>query len=303
MLRSRFFLAGISALLIGWSGCGPSAPATRAPAPEVAPAPAAAAPAAPACRFFHRYEGKTGPVYLLGTVHLSVSAKEDLPPVIWQTFLGAKKLVLELDPTAVSVLGMMAQAMDPNQQPLDEQLGPERWAKLTSLVALPAGALKKMKPAFVQMMLSASGADPTKSMELEFVGHAKEAGVEVGALETVEEQLAALEKSMDIEGLRKAIDEHEKNAEMLGQLIAAYRDGDLTAFMAMFESEEDGQGIGDALLGDRNEKWVPQIEAMLANGGDVFIAVGAGHLYGEKGVVPLLEARGVRGECILPAAR
>ncbi|HUH05717.1 MAG TPA: TraB/GumN family protein, partial [Kofleriaceae bacterium] len=164
-------------------------------------------------------------------------------------------------------------------------------------------ALKKMKPAFAQMMLSLSGVDPSKSMELEFVGHAKQAGVEIGALETVEEQLAALEASMDIDGLKKAIDEHDENAEALTTLITAYREGDLKAFMAIFEPADEADRVGDALLGDRNEKWVPQIEAILADGGDVFIAVGAGHLYGEKGVVPLLEARGVRGECMLPTAQ
>lgn len=304
MLRSRF-VGSIAALLAALSGCGSSPPAAApaAPAPVVASDPVATAPAPPTCRFFHRYQGKDGPVYLLGTVHMSVSAKDDLPPLIWDTFVTAKKVVLELDPTSVSVLSMMAKAMDPDQQPLDQQLGPERWAKLTTLVPLPPAALEKMKPAFVQMMLSLNGVDPTKSMELEFVAHAKQTGVEIGALETVEEQLAALEASMDIEGLKKAIDEHDQNAEVLAALITAYREGDLPAFMAIFEPENEADRVGDALLADRNEKWVPQIEAILANGGDVFIAVGAGHLYGEKGVVPLLEARGVRGECMLPAAQ
>jgi hypothetical protein len=240
-------------------------------------------------------------VYLLGTVHMSVSAKDDLPPIVWQTFLSAKRLVLELDPTSVNPLTMMARAVDPDQEPLDVQLGPERWTKLRTLLPLPEGMLKQMKPAFVQMMISAIGIDASKSMELEFVAHSKEAGVEIGALETVDEQLTALEKSMDIDGLKKAIDEHDSAAGQTDELIVAYREGDMPTFMKIFSTEGEDEGIGDALLGDRNEKWVPQIEAMLAEGGDVFIAVGAGHLYGEKGVVPLLEARGIHSTCLLSA--
>jgi uncharacterized protein YbaP (TraB family) len=41
----------------------------------------------------------------------------------------------------------------------------------------------------------------------------------------------------------------------------------------------------------RNRDWIPKLEKLFAQG-DVFVAVGADHLIGDKGVIKLLEARG-----------
>ncbi len=43
---------------------------------------------------------------------------------------------------------------------------------------------------------------------------------------------------------------------------------------------------------ERNERWIPQIEEILAGEGIVFIAVGAGHLAGESSVITMLRERG-----------
>ena len=46
------------------------------------------------------------------------------------------------------------------------------------------------------------------------------------------------------------------------------------------------------LLDDRNQRWVPQIEAMLKEKHVFFITVGAGHLTGPQGVPALLRKAG-----------
>jgi uncharacterized protein YbaP (TraB family) len=43
----------------------------------------------------------------------------------------------------------------------------------------------------------------------------------------------------------------------------------------------------------RNASWIPKLEKMF-EGGNVFVAVGADHLLGKRGVVALLEARGFK---------
>ena len=48
------------------------------------------------------------------------------------------------------------------------------------------------------------------------------------------------------------------------------------------------------LLDDRNQRWVPQIEAMLKEKHIFFITVGAGHLTGPKGVPALLRKAGYK---------
>ncbi len=46
------------------------------------------------------------------------------------------------------------------------------------------------------------------------------------------------------------------------------------------------------LLTDRNRRWVPRIATLIEQGREPFVAVGAGHVIGDNGVVALLEAQG-----------
>ena len=52
-----------------------------------------------------------------------------------------------------------------------------------------------------------------------------------------------------------------------------------------------GRAIAEALLYNRNANWADWIENRLQEPGSVFIAVGAGHLAGEKSVQDMLAKR------------
>ena len=78
-------------------------------------------------------------------------------------------------------------------------------------------------------------------------------------------------------------------------LVAAWEAGDAEALAAIVAS-----GLGAStvmrrrLLTDRNARWLPQIEALLARDGeDALVVVGAGHLVGPGSVVEMLRARGL----------
>ena len=49
--------------------------------------------------------------------------------------------------------------------------------------------------------------------------------------------------------------------------------------------------IDDQMVYARNTSWIPKLEQLFADG-DVFVAVGADHLIGKKGVIAQLAARG-----------
>jgi uncharacterized protein YbaP (TraB family) len=51
---------------------------------------------------------------------------------------------------------------------------------------------------------------------------------------------------------------------------------------------------------DRNRRWLPQIEALLAGDEDTLVIVGALHLVGDIGLVELLRARGYSVERVDP---
>jgi uncharacterized protein YbaP (TraB family) len=82
---------------------------------------------------------------------------------------------------------------------------------------------------------------------------------------------------------------------MLDLLVAEWADGDMDGIATLVASP-DASGLGDeayeAILVRRNARWVPQIEAMLDRPGQIFIAVGAGHLAGPDSVITMLRQRG-----------
>ena len=86
---------------------------------------------------------------------------------------------------------------------------------------------------------------------------------------------------------------------------AAYRAGDVRGLEAVVADKESRLGLGEdqlrLLLGARNERWLPFVEQLVAEGGG-FLAVGAGHLPGTDGLVALLRARGYQVTRV-PAAR
>ena len=53
--------------------------------------------------------------------------------------------------------------------------------------------------------------------------------------------------------------------------------------------------VAEYLLFRRNERWRDKLEHWLPEG-RVFVAVGVGHMYGERGLVSLLRQRGYRVE-------
>ena len=54
----------------------------------------------------------------------------------------------------------------------------------------------------------------------------------------------------------------------------------------------DDQRLAEALLYNRNEKWAGWVDDRMDRPGTVFIAVGAGHLAGERSVQDFLGERG-----------
>ena len=64
-----------------------------------------------------------------------------------------------------------------------------------------------------------------------------------------------------------------------------------------FEEDEDDQTLKTKLLDKRNQNWIPKINAVIQNK-SCFIAIGAGHLVGENGLINLLKNQGYTVEPI-----
>jgi hypothetical protein len=299
-MRVRPIAALLATVLAVAAGCKKeekAAPAAEA-ARDAATSPADSADHLPK-PFLWKVE-KAGTVnYVFGTMHLGVDASRSLPPWLWAIFDGAKAFAMEADATDSS---LVAAIMRSDGTTLDQELGPDYWAKLEKVVTPQmAAGLKTMKASAAAVFVTLQGLPMTSPMDLVLANRAKEAGRPITYLEDARMQQALVDKWLDARALKAMLDDPEavkaKNIELLG----AYRAGDDGKLTALISDQTQWKDMGlsqaealkamDEMLYARNRAWIAPLEGLFAPGG-AFVAVGVGHLVGEQNVLELLAKKG-----------
>jgi uncharacterized protein YbaP (TraB family) len=292
-------------LLLCWSGCArPPEPAQRDAARAHH---AARAPEVPAGLFLYAVERGGHVSHLLGTIHLGFGFEEVLTPDARERFTRSSQVITETDLGADSAARLMRAALLPPDQSLAGMLGPETWRKLQARVGgqIPEAVLSQLRPWLPAVLL---GIDDLKRalaqlrpgkgahmMDVELMQVARRAGKLVRHLESVDQQIAVFDAISTEEQLTEL--SHALSSDSAAQsrsLIEAYASGDEGALArALFDGEQVARAPGfyQAVLFERNEHWLPVLESAVAQG-DVFVAVGAAHLLGERGLLAELRQRG-----------
>ena len=255
-----------------------------------------------------RIEGKAAPAsHVFGTIHLADPRVTVLPPAVAKELNRARSLTLEvrLDPGAIPVLA--SRMIYGDGRDLHGAVGPELFAKaaaITTGLGLPDPLLRMFKPWAVALVLSAPQQNPSDVLDIVLARNAAEQGKPVHQLESLEEQIAVFEGMSEADQvalLGQAVDNYERMPLLIARLVEAYLARDLAGLWRI--SEESGGDGAEAkrlravfahrLLEQRNARMAERSEARLTEGG-AFIAVGALHLYGDPGMLSLLERRGWR---------
>jgi len=125
-------------------------------------------------------------------------------------------------------------------------------------------------------------------------------GKPLHGLESIEEQVALFEELSNTEQLqllRSTLQQLPEMPALIEALTVAYLDRDLAAMQALTDAQ---LAIGDVqfnrrfikrLIDDRNVKMLQRMQARRREGG-AFIAVGAMHLPGKRGLLNLLRGQG-----------
>ena len=99
----------------------------------------------------------------------------------------------------------------------------------------------------------------------------------------------------DVQGRLDGLADPSKREEMeqsLSMALDICRTGETKGFLALNEGlKGDDKAFNDALLKDRNLRWLPKLEQLFQQG-SVFVAAGAAHMIGPWGVTDLLRQRG-----------
>lgn len=258
-------------------------------------------------------------VYLLGSFHLLKPEDYPLSPDVDAAFADVDTVVFEIPPEQLQSpeLGMkMGQAaMRTDGTPLNSVLPQDTVDALDAWTAENAAQLQQMQlapqvlqmfqPWFVSLMVTVTemgkfGLDPEMGLDNHMAKRAAEAGKRTAGLETADQQIAFFTGMSDdeqLQFLQSALESSgEEGQAEIAKLHAAWRAGDAQAIwegMAV-EMAEEFPALYQRINVERNDAWVPQIEAMLAGEGtgNTLVVVGALHLLGEDGVVEKLGARG-----------
>jgi uncharacterized protein YbaP (TraB family) len=251
--------------------------------------------------------GKTNTVYLLGSMHL-LKESEQLPAAIDSAYADADALIMELDMDDLDPLQMQQAALELAMQPegrtLQQQLGPkiyEQFVAKTRALGVEPAMLERFQPWFaaitlVQLQLMKLGFDPEAGVEKRLTRRAAGDGKKIQGLESVREQLeimARLPEKQQREFLLYSVDDAERMATEVDELLAAWRGGDAAGMAKLLqEGFDEYPDLYRPLTVERNRKWLPQIEQLLDDREDYLVVVGALHLVGTDSVIDLLERKG-----------
>ena len=250
-------------------------------------------------------------IHIFGTVHLLRPELEWRTEAFDKALAEADKIVFEVDmksPEAQRAIttDFLARGMFQDGRTLAAVLSEEDETVVASAfnsVGVPFEAMNTFEPWMASvnlgvMKLVADGYDPNSGVESVIEAEAIEAGKDFGFLETISQQADAfdlLDEADQISMLYESALMLDESPKMLDQLVDEWADGDIAGIAALVASP-DGVGFSEtvyeSLLVERNRKWVPQIESMLAEPGSVLIAVGAGHLAGPDSVITMLRDKG-----------
>ncbi len=245
--------------------------------------------------------GAGAPSWVFGTMHARCSQDIRISDTLLHALNSAEALALELDLDDPALPGGIAKyAFMPKDSTLRTLLAPGEYdtlsAYLRDSVSMPIPNIESMRPLFLIGLLIGKvlGCTPV-AYEDRLMSIARAKGKEVVGIETVEEQFAAFatiplrEQAHMVLNMIRGMD---KTREEFRRLDAAYSSADLDTLLALAQESEAEYGRYDeALLSDRNHKWIPRL-LKAARSRSTLFAVGAGHLPGSEGILSLLRIAG-----------
>lgn len=240
------------------------------------------------------------PSYLFGTIHMLCNDDYVWTDAMKKSLAACKQVCFELDMDDPSVLmGAAAGMMATDGKQLKDYFSEEQWRELSQFMkdslGTDLGTMQMMKPVVLETILASKTVECAfpVSYEANIMELAQKAKQEIVGMESVEEQIAVFNSLPDdsvVSSLMQMTDSFSTSKEEYTRLITAYKAQDLPALYELVTSSKE---LGDQLgtfLHERNKKWVPRMSKMMDKA--TFFAVGAGHLWGNEGVITLLRAAG-----------
>ena len=297
-MRNSFFLRALGALLLL----------------AVAAAQAQTQLSVPAAKsFLWEVSTITNKLYLFGTVHAGKASFYPLPAAVEKAFADSEVLAVEadvLDPESMArSAGIMTYA-PPDR--LDKHVSPERYKRFQKQLGrygLPESQIAQLKPFMASAMIVFAewgrlGFSAQSGVEVNLLNRAKLASMPVVELEGIAIQAALMESLSDKENMEAfegtlAALESGLTSELITGVVNAWQAGDPDRMLEIARKYNDGvpgaKEFEEKFIWSRHDTMARKIEGLINESSRRhFVAVGALHLCGPKGLVEMLRKRGYR---------
>jgi uncharacterized protein len=253
--------------------------------------------------------GKHNTVYLLGSIHVLRQSDYPLAPVVLEAYSNAKTVIMEVNLEEIDSeqvqAEMLASATLPEGKTLPDVLGKQRYGRADALareVGVELSLFDQYAPWFAaeaisQLQLTELGFQSDTGVEMYFMQKARNDGKSVAGLETVHDQISLFQNMpLDTQAdyLVSSLEQAHDLPKEVQSMVRAWQRGDTQWFANQMQTELGRDpNLYQAVLGSRNRKWLPRIEALLNDDKNYLVIVGTGHLVGPGSVIDLLKKDGI----------
>lgn len=247
-------------------------------------------------------KGLKSPSYIYGTIHIICEEDFFVSPSTEKALAQAKKLFLEIDLSDADLAMKMQMALvHPEFKNIKDFINEEEKEALEAYFKKKLGAgldqLGIMKPFALSSMLTMGllQCEGNKSYEEYFMTLAQEKKIPIAGLESLEDQIKifdAIPYEEQVRDLVKMVIEPSEGEKEFEEMMRYYKAQDAQAlYSEVIMKNDQFANHKEVLLDNRNKNWIPvMLESMKKH--STFVAVGAGHLAGEQGVLELLRKAG-----------
>lgn len=245
--------------------------------------------------------------YLLGTIHSADQRVTRLKVAVADALDGCDRFVMEMKLDTDAFMQFGTSMMLAPDSDLKSLIGEKMFDRVVQAMAsydMPEQVVRQLKPWAIVAVLSMPKSSGGLILDMVLYQRATGNGKPASGLESAGEQLAVFE-GLSLQDQIELLDMTLKNLpfqqQMFEQLIEAYAADDLKRLTDIAQLDHEQSQSASArrfmtrLNDDRNRRMVQRIIPYLEQG-NTFIAVGALHLAGPRGILALLRQNGYNSE-------
>lgn len=245
------------------------------------------------------------PSHVFGTIHVADARLAELPAPVLEAFAQARSLMLEFLADGYARERFLEAAMFLDGQTLEQKIGAadfERAFEHLRPIGLSREFVNKLKPWGVLLNLRSPKAVDGSPLDAQLLERARERRMPLYQIEGVEEQIFTFDEfpmESQVALLRHSLAHRDELLELAARTLDAYLAADLAAIWRLREAFVQRHPqiaahqavMTKRVVHDRSVVMAFRMQRQLRRG-SAFVALGALHLYGDKGVLALLEEDG-----------